>query len=479
MAFNSVEYFALLLTVLLLYWALRRLPEPYGTRSRIGLLLFTSYLFYAAWDWRFLSLLWLSTIVDFTVARQLQATEDARRRRIFLLVSLTANLGMLAVFKYADFFIDSFARLLTSAGMDPHVQVLNLLLPVGISFYTFQTMAYTIDVYMRRTDASDDLLVFATYVAFFPQLVAGPIERPGRLVPQLAHPPTSVSQEDVTSGVGLILLGLFKKVVLADAVAPFVQAVFSDPDSHSSVAVLVGVYAFAIQIYGDFSGYSDIARGSARLLGIRLVRNFEQPYLSRNIVEFWRTWHMSLSEWLRDYLYIPLGGNRRGVRRTTINLFLTMLLGGLWHGPAWTFVIWGALHGTYLILHRVVVSTSNASRPSLVMPGVRDWWRILLTFHAVCLGWILFRAENLTAAVSIIRRIASFDLRGVDDDPALVVVLAAAAMMVAIDLAQRSTGQHVPFLGRPLLRGALAGVALTGILLYAGQAAVPFLYFQF
>jgi D-alanyl-lipoteichoic acid acyltransferase DltB (MBOAT superfamily) len=471
MVFNSVQYFVLLAVVCALYWGLRG-----RRRARILVLLAASYVFYGAWDWRFTSLLALSSVVDYTVALRMEATDDAGRRRRLLLVSLAVNLGVLGFFKYFGFFVESAAALLEAVGMRADPPVLRIVLPVGISFYTFQTMAYTIDVYQRRFHAIRDFPVFATYVAFFPQLVAGPIERARRLLPQLQDPPHHLEPNDVTTGVALIGLGLFKKIVIADALAPVVDEVFASPEGAGWVAAVVATYAFALQIYADFSGYSDIARGSARLLGIRLVRNFEQPYLSRNITEFWRTWHISLSQWLRDYLYIPLGGNRRGPRRTMINLALTMLLGGLWHGAAWTFVFWGGLHGAYLAVHRLWRRRTPADTEPL--PRGRDIWRVVGTFHLVCLAWVFFRADSFTAAATMLARVATFAGGQLPVD-GLPLVLLAGAVMLAIDIEQRRTGMHVPHLQRPWVRGALAGAATAGVLLFSGQAAVPFLYFQF
>ncbi len=471
MTFNSVQYGLLLVVVLILYWACVGRP-----RWRIALLLVASCVFYGAWDWRFLGLLAVSTVVDFNVGRRLAETDEPRLRRRWLLVSLTTNLGILGIFKYFGFFVESATALLERLGLDTSLPVLEIVLPVGISFYTFQTMAYTIDVYRRRIDATDDLLAFGTYVAFFPQLVAGPIERAGRLLPQLENLPDRANGRDFSTGSALIVLGLFKKVAIADALAPFVDEVYSTPQQASWAAVLGGTYAFALQIYADFSGYSDIARGSARLLGIRLVRNFEQPYLSRNITEFWRTWHISLSAWLRDYLYIPLGGNRRGPRRTMINLALTMLLGGLWHGAAWTFVLWGGLHGLYLAVHRLW--RDRRSDSVLRLPRPSEWWGVVLTFHLVCLGWVFFRADGVSSAVSLLERVISgASGTAPTNGPFLLVV--AGLVMLGIDIEQRRTGRHVPHLGRPWLRGALAGAAIVAVILFAGQPAVPFLYFQF
>lgn len=356
MFFNSFEYAVFLPVVLVLYWTVLR-------KRQNSLLLVASYFFYAAWDWRFLGLLMLSTIVDFCVGRTLGTRNEAATRKRLVGLSLAINLGVLGFFKYFNFFAESFADFMGRFGLAPDTPTLKVILPVGISFYTFQTLAYTIDVYRRKKEPEQNLLDFAVYVAFFPQLVAGPIERAQRLLPQIKTPRTSINYEQIRSGLFLILLGLVRKVVIADSLAPIVNEAFRTADSAGAVTLMVGIVAFALQIYGDFAGYSDIARGSSRLLGIELMENFNQPYLSRNITHFWRTWHISLSTWLRDYLYIPLGGNRKGVSKTYRNLMLTMLLGGLWHGAAWTFVVWGGLHGLYLVVHRRVRHITMRTRP--------------------------------------------------------------------------------------------------------------------
>ena len=302
MAFNSVQYALLLLVVVVVY---RRLSR----RGQNVLLLLASYLFYGFWDWRFLGLLWISTVTDYLVGRRMGNEDSAERRKQLLWVSMAVNLGILGFFKYFGFFTQSFAELAESVGWQVDAPTLSIVLPVGISFYTFQTMSYTIDVYRREMEPTDDWLSFAVFVAYFPQLVAGPIERARRLLPQFEKERAPVGREQLASGLTLILIGLFKKVVIADALAPAVQTAFENAGTAGWLELMVGIYAFSLQIYGDFSGYSSIARGSSRLLGIELMVNFNQPYLSRNITAFWRTWHISLSTWLRDYLYIPLGGN--------------------------------------------------------------------------------------------------------------------------------------------------------------------------
>lgn len=470
MTFNSVEFAVFFAVVLTLYWTLpKRFQNP--------LLLLSSYVFYGAWDWRFLGLIWVSTITDYLVARRIDATDVQRDRRRLLLVSIVVNIGILAAFKYSGFFVDSFAGLIEGFGLSANRPVLDIVLPVGISFYTFQTLGYTIDVYKRRLESEPRLLDFAVYVAFFPQLVAGPIERAGRLLPQIRAERTIPGTTAIREGAMLILVGLFKKVVIADGLAGVVNEAFSGAETASAAALIAGVYAFSLQIYGDFAGYSSIARGTAKLLGIDLMINFEQPYLSTNITQFWRTWHISLSTWLRDYLYIPLGGNRKGARRTYINLMLTMLLGGLWHGAAWTFVVWGGLHGAYLAIHRRW--RGRAEREPTDAVSVRDVVPIVTTFHLVAFAWIFFRAASFEQAFEVVRGIATLRPGTVDFDAFwLLVVLGTASLL--LDLSQRRAGEHAFVLQwAPAARGVVYGAMLVGLIVFSGQTPVPFIYFQF
>ncbi|MEZ4665047.1 MAG: MBOAT family O-acyltransferase, partial [Caldilineaceae bacterium] len=318
MLFNTPEYFLFLGVVLLLYYATTQRVQNY-------MLLAASYLFYSFWDWRYLSLILLSTLVDFSVAQAIGRTEQPGRRKLWLGLSLGVNLGILGFFKYCNFFIHNAAAALAWLGMEPHLPVLNILLPVGISFYTFQTMSYTIEVYRGKMAPVRNLVDFALYICYFPQLVAGPIERPQNLVPALQTKRT-VNNEQFMSGCLLILIGLFRKIVIADGLSAQIDPIFSSPALFSSPELIMGVFLFALQIYCDFAGYSDIARGSSRLLGIELMENFNQPYFAANVSEFWQRWHISLSSWLRDYVYIPLGGNRHGAFNTYRNLLITMLL---------------------------------------------------------------------------------------------------------------------------------------------------------
>lgn len=468
MAFNSLTFALFLPVVLVCHW----MAPP---RWRNGVLLAASYMFYGAWDWRFLGLLLLSTVVDYSVAQRLGGTEAQRARKALLLLSMTVNLGVLGLFKYAGFFSDSLAELAASAGLTLDGPTLDVLLPVGISFYTFQTMSYTIDVYRRRLEPVSDPIVFATYVAYFPQLVAGPIERAHNLLPRIQRadrPPPA--RDAIESALALILLGLVKKVVIADGVAVVADRLFDDPSGVSSLAAAAGVLAFSIQIYGDFSGYTDIARGVSRLLGIELVVNFRQPYLSKNITEFWRRWHISLSDWLRDYLYIPLGGNRGGTLATHRNLMLTMLLGGLWHGASWNFVLWGGLHGLYLVVHRLVRGGKVDDRSV----GWGQLPSVASTFVLVSLTWVFFRAPDAQTSLAVFRALAAQS--GATDAGHLVLVGALGGLMVVIDTVARRHELPQPMaVPRPIATGATVGAAVVALIVFSGATARPFVYFQF
>jgi len=355
MLFDTPVYFAFLVLVVIAYWWLR-----HRYRQNVFLLA-ASYVFYGWWDWRFLGLIIASTIVDFFCAKAIEDTENVRARRVLLAISVTLNLTFLGAFKYFNFFADSFSALLHGLGVHIAPPVLRVILPPGISFYTFQELAYIVDVYHGRLKASRSLVDYALFISLFPHLIAGPIQRPSHLLPQVQRT-RDLDYDRFFDGLLLILSGLFRKVVIADNCALLADAAFNGRlGPPSTVVVLIGVYAFSWQIYGDFSGYSDIARGSAQLLGFHFMVNFRQPYLATSLQDFWRRWHISLSTWLRDYLYIPLGGNQHGERQTYRNLLITMLLGGLWHGANWTFVIWGAIHGARLAVERAAGQGGSAS----------------------------------------------------------------------------------------------------------------------
>ncbi len=384
MLFNTLTFVVFFSIFYSLYLVLRHKPQNL-------LLLIASYIFYGWWDWRFLGLLMLSTVVDYSFALGLEYLQDERKRRALITASVVTNLGFLGFFKYFNFFADSTVHVLNALGMEADPVTLHIVLPVGISFYTFQSMSYTIYVYRRVIKPTRNLLDFATYVAFFPQLVAGPIERADRLIPQVNHPRT-VTYEKIRQGAWLILVGYFYKVVVADNLAVIANEVFNHPDQHHGLSVLVGINAFAFQIYGDFAGYSSIAQGLAKLMGFELMMNFRMPYFAQNPQDFWRRWHISLSTWLRDYLYISLGGSKYGTFKTYRNLFLTMFLGGLWHGAAWNFVAWGSYHGLLLIAHRLLTGKLRENRSASAWSSLL---KIAVMFQFTCLGWVLFRVNHL------------------------------------------------------------------------------------
>jgi len=495
MFFNSLQFavfFALVWSVVvaLALAASRRRPDDAKAvlATRNAFLLAASYVFYGFWDWRFLSLIVVSTLVDFFCGRKMAELDpspanEARRKRL-LVLSLVTNLGLLGFFKYFGFFVSSAVASLAAVGVETNVQVLSVVLPVGISFYTFQTLSYTIDIYRRQMEPEPRLVNFAAYVAFFPQLVAGPIERARKLVPQFRQP-TRLTRERLHTGFLLIAWGLFKKVVIADNVAKVADVAFglSDPNGLQS---LLGAYAFAVQIYCDFSGYTDIARGLARTMGFELSLNFNLPYVAQNPSDFWRRWHISLSSWLRDYLYIPLGGNRGTKERTYINLMLTMVLGGLWHGAAWTFVFWGAFHGALLGLYR------------LATPWVMGWLRLptgwrgvlcrfangLFFFHLVCISWILFRADSLSQAFDMIASIGGVLGADVHASVRVFATLEMAcfvtSLLVVVQAIQHLRDDHLFVLKLPAPVRAVLYALGALCFLYLGEfGGDAFIYFQF
>jgi len=466
-------FLGFLSVVLLIY------PRLQWRRQNMFLLV-ASYYFYGAWDWRFTSLLMVSTVVDYFVGQRLHLATDLRRRKLLLAASVVVNLGILGFFKYFNFFVDSFGVLLGGAGFDPHMPVLRVILPVGISFYTFQTMSYTIDIYRKRLEPTLNFIDFALFVSFFPQLVAGPIERARVLLPQISQP-RSVTRSMVISGLNLILMGYLKKVAIADTLAPLVDEIFTQPAGLDTGTLLTGAYAFAFQVYGDFSGYTDIARGVSRLLGFELLENFNAPYLSRSITEFWQRWHISLSSWLRDYLYISLGGNRKGEFRTYVHLFLTMLLAGLWHGAAWTFVAFGALHGIYLTIERIWFKDTIPAKswPSAWSGRLMGVGAILLTFHLHCITLILFRSPSLASAWVYLKGIARMETPGNIQIP----VIFAMITLTVWDVVQVRKGTHTWLLDLPrpvrfiVVQSVLVSVLIAAV--HHVNTVVPFIYFQF
>ena len=408
MLFNSLEFALFLPLVFVLYW----LINNRNLKAQNALLLVASYIFYGCWDWRFLSLIILSSSVDFFVGIGLSKTQNLNKRKYLLWLSLLVNLGLLGVFKYFNFFAESFANAFTFFGTNINPTRLSIILLVGISFYTFQTLSYTFDVYRKKLKPTYDPLVFFTYVSFFPQLVAGPIERATNLLPQFSQK-RIFDYHNATRGITQIIWGLFKKVVIADNSAFIVNQIFTDYSDYSGSTLMLGAIFFAFQIYGDFSGYSDIAIGTARLFGIELKTNFAYPYFSRDVAEFWRRWHISLSTWFRDYLYIPLGGSRGKKIVTIRNIFIIFLVSGFWHGANWTFVFWGLLHAAYFLpifLRKKNRQYLNIAAEDKLFPSIKEFLKILFTFFLITVGWIFFRAENLTQAFDYLSIICSSSL---------------------------------------------------------------------
>jgi alginate O-acetyltransferase complex protein AlgI len=467
MLFNSSEFVLFFALVLLIYWRLQR-------KAQNWFLLFASCIFYGWWDWRYLGLVAFSAVVDYCVALALGREEREHVRTRLLMISLVTQLGVLGFFKYYNFFADSAQRVLETFGFVADRLTLEIVLPVGISFYTFQTLSYTIDVYRRRLPPCREFRDFATFVMFFPQLVAGPIERATHIIPQVQRE-RRFDLVMVREGLWLILLGYYKKTVLADNMSTFTGRIFGDPTGAHGFEVLLAVYAFAFQIYGDFSGYSDIARGTARLLGFDLMHNFRMPYLSTNPSEFWQRWHISLSSWLRDYLYIPLGGNRDGVRKTYRNLMLTMVLGGLWHGAAWNFVAWGAYQGLLLCGYRMI---SGDSTPEPEQLTARRVLKAAAFFQLVCFGWLLFAVHHLSDVPVLARQLVSpFEFNG---KAALIDLVIFAAPVMLLDLAQFKGGSMTAIKSWPRPVRVMVYATLFGLIVLSGRpGGQDFIYFQF
>jgi len=405
MLFNSIDFAIFLPIVFILYWFLynKKLKE------QNLFLLIVSYVFYGWWDWRFLFLIALSSLVDYFVGIYLAKKTAIKTRRRLLAVSLIMNLGMLGFFKYFNFFVDNFVSAFTLFGKHLDPLHLKVILPVGISFYTFQTLSYSIDIYKKKIKPTKDFIAFFAFVSFFPQLVAGPIERAKNLLPQFFKE-RKFEYDKAVDGLRQILWGLFKKIVIADNAAVYVDQIFGNYQNFSGSTLLLGVILFAFQIYGDFSGYSDIAIGTARLFGFNLMQNFNFPYFSRNIAEFWRRWHISLSTWFRDYVYIPLGGSRVSPLKKIRNVFVIFIVSGFWHGANWTFIIWGGLNALYFLpsmLLRKNRMYTNTVAEGKVFPTVREFFEMSITFFLTLIAWVFFRSESVTSAIEYIKGIFS------------------------------------------------------------------------
>jgi alginate O-acetyltransferase complex protein AlgI len=483
MLFPTIEFGIFFLIVFAVSWAVRGAPE-----LRKFVLLGASYFFYGWWDWRFLGLLFLSTLINYLAGLAIAHTEREGLRKLIVGIAVTAGLSILGFFKYYGFFLTSLATLLETAGLERDLPFMQVILPVGISFFTFQGISYVVDVYRGHATAEKSLLNVMLYISFFPQLVAGPIVRAADFLPQLHRAPV-LTRAHIGVGVVLILSGLAKKMVIANYLATeLVDPVFFDPTAVSALDLLIGIYGYAVQIYCDFSGYSDIAIGVAALLGYRFLENFDQPYRASSLQDFWRRWHISLSTWLRDYLYVPLGGSRYGEAKTYRNLFLTMFLGGIWHGAAWTFVFWGTFHGAMLAVERYARKKLDEFAPSHSDPGgvmtaigngAQHVVGIVWTFHLVCFAWIFFRADSFSTAGSYL---AGF---GRWSEPSQYVTPFAVGLILLAMFFQftprnlgRWLAQLIQWLPSPVL-GLLLGGGIWLIWTVAPEGVAPFIYFQF
>ncbi len=480
MLFNSIDFAIFLPVVFILYWFVTNK----NLKLQNTLIVVSSYIFYGWWDWRFLSLVLYSSLVDFLIGIALGKEENPTKRKILVTISIVGNLGLLGFFKYYNFFLDNFITAFSFFGQEISARSLNVILPVGISFYTFQTLSYGLDVYKRRLEPTKDFIAFSAFVAFFPQLVAGPIERATNLLPQF-YKARSFSYIKAIDGLRQVLWGLFKKVVIADNCAEYANMIFNNSADYSGSTLVLGVLFFAIQIYGDFSGYSDIAIGTSRLFGFDLMRNFAFPYFSRDIAEFWRRWHISLSTWFRDYLYIPLGGSKGGTWMKVRNTFIIFLVSGFWHGANWTFIVWGALNAIYflpLLLLKQNRANLGTVAEGKLFPGIRDFFSISLTFALTLFAWIFFRATSVGHAFSIIGEIFSPSIiHAVELPKVSYVVMLLVVVFIMIEWIGREGQYAIDRLevrwSKPMRWALYYGIVIA-IFLFAGKGQ-DFIYFQF
>ena len=482
MVFNSLQFLLFAAAFFPLYFAVRG-------RARLWLCLAASYVFYGAWDWRFLALIVTSTCIDYALGLALEREGDDARRRRLLQLSLAANLGVLAFFKYFNFFLESATVGLRGIGYAGSLETLNIILPVGISFYTFQSMSYSIDVYRRQIPVERDFLRFATFIAFFPQLVAGPIVRASDFLPQFAKD-RDFEWSRFQVGLGQVLWGFFKKVAIADSIAPFVDQVWASPQTFGALHLLIGVVFYSFQIYCDFSGYSDIAIGLARIMGFDFPKNFDKPYFAQNFSEFWQRWHISLSGWLRDYLYIPLGGSRGGRLFTFRNVMITMLLGGLWHGAAWVFVLWGFLHGAYQVVGRILSPYWQRLWAATRVPRLQAPFNVAIVYALTCLAWVYFRAgapgiamaDQLPVAHAIIGGIFStegWSWGAVINKFLILKGFLLIGMLLTVEIADEVRPMWRLVDERPAFRVASFATLTWLIALFGVFSASAFIYFQF
>ncbi|WP_020531585.1 MBOAT family O-acyltransferase [Flexithrix dorotheae] len=478
MLFNSLDFAIFLPIVFILYWFVLQKSIKYQN----SLIVIASYVFYGWWDWRFLSLIIFSTCVDYFIGWSLLKKESKKKRKILLWVSVLVNIGFLGFFKYFNFFLENFTNAFSFFGVELKISSLNIILPVGISFYTFQTLSYTIDVYKGKLEPTKDFIAFAAFVSFFPQLVAGPIERATNLLSQFFKR-QSFSYANSLLGLRQIIWGLFKKIVIADNCAQYANEIFNNYQDYSSLTLLLGAVYFSFQIYGDFSGYSDIAIGTARLFGFKLMKNFAYPYFSRDIAEFWRRWHISLSTWFRDYLYIPLGGSRGDILMKVKNVFIIFIVSGFWHGANWTFIIWGALNAIYflplLLTKRNRRYTTDTVAQNSYLPSFPDFLSITFTYFLTVFAWIFFRSESLNKAYNYIIGIFhfQFEIQRIGLERYSVEILPLIFILLIIEWNSRNIEFPLSSVKKPLIAESLV---LAMIIVFGNYSDIQsFIYFQF
>jgi len=482
MLFNSIDFAIFLPIVFILYWFVANK----SLKLQNFLIVIASYIFYGWWDWRFLSLIIFSTVVDYTIGRKLENEKNQLKRKVLLWTSILINLGFLGFFKYYNFFLDNFITAFSFFGTEIQASSLNIILPVGISFYTFQTLSYTIDVYKQKLAPTKDFIAFSAFVSFFPQLVAGPIERATNLLPQF-YKKRTFNYSKAVDGMRQILWGLFKKIVIADNCAQFANQIFNNSADMNGSTLVLGALFFTFQIYGDFSGYSDIAIGTSRLFGFDLRQNFNFPYFSRDIAEFWRRWHISLSTWFRDYLYIPLGGSRGGTWMKVRNTFIIFIVSGFWHGANWTFIFWGALNAIYFL--PLLLTNNNRNNLDIVaqgkaFPSLKELFFMSLTFSLTVFAWIFFRAENIGHAISYISEMLSsslFEIPRFSDMRTALTTIILVVIFVLIEWVGREQPFAIQKLGlkwKAHYRYAIYYLIVFSIFWFGGKEQ-QFIYFQF
>ncbi|MDC1324773.1 MBOAT family protein [Flavobacteriaceae bacterium] len=482
MLFNSIDFAVFLPIVFILYWVVNE-----NLKLQNVLIIISSYLFYGWWDWRFLFLILLSTVVDYSVGVLLHKQNNVSKRKILLLISVIINLGFLGFFKYYNFFLENFVSAFSLFGVEINQSSLNIILPVGISFYTFQTLSYTIDVYKRKLEPTTDVIEFAAFVCFFPQLVAGPIERATSLLSQF-YKKRIFEYHKAVDGLRQILWGLFKKIVIADNCAQQANEIFNNSSDYSGSTLALGAIFFTFQIYGDFSGYSDIAIGTSRLFGFNLKQNFAFPYFSRDLAEFWRRWHISLSTWFRDYLYIPLGGSRGGIWMKVRNTFIIFIVSGFWHGANWKFIVWGALNALYfmpLLLSKRNRINTNTVAEGRMLPNSKELFQMSLTFSLTVLAWVFFRAENIEHAISYISEILSasfFTIPKFTGMREAFITIILSIIFVFVEWKGRASQYAISHLGKKWpksLRWVFYSLIIFAIVGFMTTTESPFIYFQF